>query len=134
VTIFDDPLPSQRIRTGQIARMPILLGSLEDHGTVFALAELDASQNISTYIGPLGDLPPPTVVQALYPSLNNAAAVGRDVISRWCVIGWSQWKNNKNLTNAKTAQQKCAATRLYRAESRVCTGTCMIHPAVLDST
>ena len=32
VTSFDDPL--QRIRTGQIARVPILLGSREDDGTL----------------------------------------------------------------------------------------------------
>ena len=34
VTFLDDPL--QRIRTGQIARVPILLGSMEDDGTLFA--------------------------------------------------------------------------------------------------
>ena len=32
ITAFDDPL--QRIRTGQIARVPILLGSMEDDGSV----------------------------------------------------------------------------------------------------
>jgi hypothetical protein len=91
VTFFDDPL--QRIRTGQIARVPILLGSLEGDGTVFALPTLGASQNLSIFLtqllGPLQDLPLPTVVQPFYPGLNNTqllAAVARDIIFRWYVL------------------------------------------------
>ena len=91
MTIFDDPL--QRIRTGQIAQVPILLGSLEDDGTVFALAMLGASQNISTYItqlvGPDGSVVSPTVARGLYPGLSDSqvlAAVGRDILFRWCVL------------------------------------------------
>jgi carboxylesterase type B len=101
VTLFDDPL--QRIRTSQIAQVPILLGSLKDDGTVFALAELGASQDIPTYmaqlLGPLDNLPSSTVVQASYPGLSNAqvlAAIGRDIMFRWHVLALSQWTNLTN--------------------------------------
>ena len=45
VTSFDDPL--QRIRTGQIARVPILLGSMEDDGTVLTY---NTSESLSTFL------------------------------------------------------------------------------------
>jgi hypothetical protein len=73
--------------------VPILLGSLEDDGTVFSLPILGASLNLSIFLtqllGPVQDLPPPTVVQPFYPGLNNQqlfAAVARDIIFRWCVL------------------------------------------------
>jgi hypothetical protein len=95
VTFFDDPL--QRIRTGQIARVPILLGSLEGDGTVFSLPIFGASQNLSIFLiqtlGPLQGLPLPMVVQSFYPSLDNTqllAAVARDIIFSWCVLAQSQ--------------------------------------------
>jgi hypothetical protein len=85
VTIFDDPL--QRIRLGQIARVPILLGSLESDGAVDALV---APGNLSAFLaeefGPLDVLFSPALVQALYPGLNDTqviAAAVRDILVRW---------------------------------------------------
>ena len=87
VTMFDDPL--QRIRTGQIARVPILLGNVEDDGTVFALvAQQNLSATIALLTGPSGDLLSPTVVRGLYPELSDPqviAAMWRDIRFRWCV-------------------------------------------------
>ena len=89
MTVFDDPL--QRIRLGEIAQVPILLGSTEDDGTISVLG---APNNLSLLLaeqivpGPLGGLISPTLVRALYPGLNDPqvmAAVERDIIFRWCV-------------------------------------------------
>jgi hypothetical protein len=45
ITAFDDPL--QRIRTGEIARVPILLGSMEDDGVVDVY---NTSESLSTFL------------------------------------------------------------------------------------
>ena len=89
VTVFDDPL--QRIRAGQIAQVPILLGSLEDDGKVFAYFEQkNLSATIALLIGSSGvqgDLSP-SVVRELYPGLNDSQVIAdmwRDVKFRWCV-------------------------------------------------
>jgi hypothetical protein len=59
VTVVDDPL--QRIRTGQTARVPILLVSLEDDDTVFTY---NTSESLSTFLvgrfGSLASTVPPT--------------------------------------------------------------------------
>ena len=89
VTFFDDPL--QRIRLGQIAQVPILLGTTEDDGSIFVL---NTPNNLSTFLaaqfgpGPLESLITPALVRALYPGLSDPqviAAVARDIIFRWCV-------------------------------------------------
>lgn len=87
MTLFDDPL--QRIRLGQIAQVPILLGSMEDDGAIIAL-ELpnNISATISEVFGPFGGLITPDLVRALYPGLNDSqviAAGARDFEFRWCV-------------------------------------------------
>ncbi|KAI0251022.1 Alpha/Beta hydrolase protein [Lactifluus subvellereus] len=89
VTMFDDPL--QRIRTGQIARVPILLGSMEDDGTVFALAPQNLSATIAL-LGPSADALSPTIVRGLYPGLSDPqviAAMWRDVPFRCPAKLWS---------------------------------------------
>jgi hypothetical protein len=87
VTIFDDPL--QRIRQGQIAQVPILLGSMEDDGAIIALGlPNNISATVSEVFGPFGVLITPDLVRALYPGLNDSqviAAGARDVEFRWCV-------------------------------------------------
>ena len=87
VTVVNDPL--QHIRTGQTARVPILLGSLEDDGTIFTF---NTSESLSTFlVGRFGSLTgtvPPNKVRALYPGLSDPqviAAVERDILFRWCV-------------------------------------------------
>ena len=87
-TVFDDPL--QRIRQGQIAQVPILLGSTEDDGGQIAL---ELPNNISAIISevfgpPFEGLLTPYLVRALYPGLNDSqviAAGATDVQFRWCV-------------------------------------------------
>jgi hypothetical protein len=85
VTVFDDPL--QRIRLGQFARVPILLGNLEDDGSVVVL---ETPGNLSAFLaelfGPLEALLTPALVRALYPGLSDSqviAAVVRDILYRW---------------------------------------------------
>jgi hypothetical protein len=87
VTFFDDPL--QRIRQGQFAQVPILLGSMEDDGTIFVFG---APNNLSAFLteafGPFDALLSPTLVRALYPGLSDPqvmAAVERDTVFHWCV-------------------------------------------------
>ena len=89
MTFFDDPL--QRIRLGQIAQVPILLGTTEDDGSIFVL---NTPNNLSTFLaaqfgpGPLESPITPALVRALYPGLSDPqviAAVTRDIIFHWCV-------------------------------------------------
>jgi len=88
VTLFDDPL--QRIRQGQIAQVPILLGSMEDDGSIIALGlPTNLSATISEVFGPFERLISPDLVRALYPGLNDSqviAAGARDYVFRWCVL------------------------------------------------
>jgi carboxylesterase type B len=87
VTFLDDPL--QRIRTGQITRVPILLGSMEDDGTLFTY---NMSKNLSTFLadqfGSLAGSVTPDKVRALYPGLSDPQVIAstvRDILFRWCV-------------------------------------------------
>jgi hypothetical protein len=97
VTAYDDPL--QRIRMGQFAQVPILLGNLQDDGTVFTY---NTSISLSTYLkiqfGSHADLVPPKLVRALYPKLLSdqqvIAAVERDVQFRWCVYSFVKYERN----------------------------------------
>jgi hypothetical protein len=88
VTDFDDPL--QRIRTGQIAHVPILLGNLEDDATILTY---NTSENLATFLadpdlfGPFAGTLTPDEVRALYPGLSDPqviAAVERDIVFSWC--------------------------------------------------
>ena len=87
ITFFDDPL--QRIRTGQIAHVPILLGNLEGDGTVFAFnTSASPSTFLTSQFGPLVGSVSSDDVRALYPGLNDpqvAASAERDILFRWCV-------------------------------------------------
>ena len=87
VTVFDDPL--QRIRTGQIARVPILIGSTQDDGTSLTY---NTTESISTFLadqfGSLAGSVPADKVRALYPGLSDAQVIAGsqgDILSRWCV-------------------------------------------------
>jgi hypothetical protein len=90
VTFFDDSL--QRIRTGQIARVPILLGNMQDDGTLFTYG----ISNLSAYLagqfvsiaGSESAPPDSDMVRALYPGLNDSQVIAgtfRDIVFRWCV-------------------------------------------------
>ena len=87
MTAFDDPL--ERIRTGQFAHVPILLGNMENDGTV---QTYDTTLSISTFLesrfGPLASSVDPDKVRALYPGLSDPqviADVEREIVFRWCV-------------------------------------------------
>ena len=84
VTVFDDPL--QRIRMGQIARVPILLGTIEDDGTTLTY---NTTKSLSTFLADqFAGSVPADKVRALYPGLSDPqviAAAERDIGSRWCV-------------------------------------------------
>jgi carboxylesterase type B len=91
VTAYDDPL--QRIRTGQFAQVPILLGNLQDDGTVFTY---NTSISLPTFLkiqfGSHADLVPPNLVRALYPGLSDQqviAAAERDIQFRCRAKLWS---------------------------------------------
>ena len=88
VTAFDDPL--QRIRTGQFAQVPILLGNMKNDGTIFAY---NTSESLSTFLkkqfGRHASRVPPSLVRSLYPGLPDLQvidAVERDIQFRWCVL------------------------------------------------
>ncbi|KAF8504327.1 Carboxylesterase [Russula emetica] len=91
VTVFDDPL--QRIRTGQVARVPILLGNMQDDGTAF---EYNTSESLSKFLakrfGSHAGSVPPDKVRALYPGLSDPqviAATERDLRFRCPAKLWS---------------------------------------------
>ena len=87
VTLFDDPL--QSIRTGHIARVPILIGSMEDDGTVFSSFFPNVSAFYANQFGPLGASFRPPNLTTLYPGLAGTqlvSAVIRDVGFLWCVL------------------------------------------------
>ena len=107
MTAFADPL--QRIRTGQIAQVPIITGTMEDDGTVFVY---NRNESLSTYLagllGSRADLYP-RLVRALYPGLNDSqviAAVERDLMFRWCVHFLYNMRDDDNLP---TCDQKSPA-------------------------
>jgi carboxylesterase type B len=84
VTFFDDPL--ERIRTGQFARVPILLGNLQDDGTTFTY---NASESLSKFLAVRfeGSVTLDEV-RVLYPGLSDPqvlAGIVRDMQFRWYV-------------------------------------------------
>jgi carboxylesterase type B len=89
VTYIDDSL--QAIRTGQIPQVPVLLGSMQDDGTIFAPSFPNISVFLGYEFGRLSFYRPPnmTAVMALYPGLNDTQlldAVVRDVLFRWYAL------------------------------------------------
>jgi carboxylesterase type B len=89
VTFIDDSL--QAIRADQIPRVPVLLGGVEDEGTIFAPLYPNVTFFLGAQFGRLSFYRPPNVTElnALYPGLNDTqllAAVIRDVLFRWCAL------------------------------------------------
>ena len=87
ITSFDDPL--ERIRAGQIARVPILLGSMEDDGSVDVYNTSESlSTSLADQLGSLAGSVSTDEARALYPGLSDTqviAGIERDILSRWCV-------------------------------------------------
>jgi len=70
VTVFSDPL--NRIRTGLIARVPFIIGNMQNDGSVFALGQTDLSAFLTvTFAG----LATAAEVRPLYPGLNDSLII-----------------------------------------------------------
>jgi carboxylesterase type B len=127
VTAFDDPL--ERIRTGQFAHVPILLGNMEDDGTSMTY---NTSESLSSFLadqfGPLAGSVPADKVRALYPGLSDPqviASIVRDIVFRWCVhflVFCNMKGNNKWKSCTHKAPQNCGAMHLSHLGSGACTG------------
>jgi carboxylesterase type B len=84
VTFIDDSL--QAIRTRQIPRVPILLGTVEDEGTISVPAYPNLTVFLEVEFGELNSSCLPNVT-ALYPRLDDTQvypALIRDVLFHWC--------------------------------------------------
>uniref|UniRef100_A0A0W0G2D3 Carboxylic ester hydrolase n=1 Tax=Moniliophthora roreri TaxID=221103 RepID=A0A0W0G2D3_MONRR len=80
-TLFDDSLG--RITARQSARVPVLLGNMQDDGSLFALQAGAGSISLDQFLDGLGVPIPAGVVRALYPGQNDSqviASVFRDVV------------------------------------------------------
>jgi carboxylesterase 2 len=106
VTFIDDSL--QAIRTGQVPRVPILLGNMQDDGTIFTPVFPNLTVFLEVEFGKLPFFRPPnaTTLQNLYPGLNDTQvfpAVARDVLFHWCVFRFLRVKstNDRVLNKAK---------------------------------
>ncbi|KAJ6510649.1 Carboxylesterase [Mycena sanguinolenta] len=75
VTVFSDPL--LRIRSGQTANVPFIIGNTQDDGSLFALNQ----NNLTAYLSAtVGAFPTAAEVRALYPSGLSDNAVISDLI------------------------------------------------------
>jgi carboxylesterase type B len=127
VTLFDDPL--ERIRTGQFAHVPILLGNTEDDGTS---QTYNTSESIPAFLADQFGLPagsvPADKVRALYPGLSDPqviASLVRDIVFRWCVhflVCCNMKGNNKWQSCTHKAPQNCGAMHLSHLGLGACTG------------
>jgi len=93
VTFISDSL--QAIRTGQIPQIPVLLGGVEDEGTIFAPLYPNVTFFLGATFGRLSVFRPPNVteVNSFYPGLNDTQildAVVRDVLFRCPTKLWSE--------------------------------------------
>jgi carboxylesterase type B len=82
VTFFDNSIA--RIQNKQIARVPILIGSMQDDGSLFTIGETNVTDFLNKYF-PTAQLTP-DLVRALYPGLNDAellSAIFRDHLFLW---------------------------------------------------
>ncbi|TDL20063.1 alpha/beta-hydrolase [Rickenella mellea] len=87
-TIFDDPL--ERIRTKQTARVPVLLGNMQDDGDFFTLGQTNLTAFLQTFAG---GAVPVAIVRALYPGLSDDSRIIAEVfkdVAFLCPAGlWS---------------------------------------------
>jgi len=78
VTVFTDPI--QRIQQKLTARIPILIGAMENDGTLFTVGETSLPEFLDSILGPLVSA---DEVRAVYPGLNDTEiipTVFRDLI------------------------------------------------------
>ncbi|EEB90098.1 hypothetical protein MPER_11743, partial [Moniliophthora perniciosa FA553] len=86
-TLFNNSLG--RIAARQSAKVPVLLGNMQDDGTLFALQAGGGAIALDQFLNGLGIPIPAGVVRALYPGQNDSqvmASVYRDVVFQ-CTTG-----------------------------------------------
>lgn len=82
--MFADPL--NRIRSKQTARIPILIGNMQDDGSLFTLGETNLSSFLTTTLGPTGASLPLALIRSLYPGLNDTEVISsifKDLVFQW---------------------------------------------------
>ena len=134
VTFISDSL--QAIRTGQIPRVPVLLGGVEDEGTIFAPVYQNVSLFLGAMFGRLSFYRPPNVTElnSFYPGLNETQlldAVIRDVLFRWCALRFAPSKKEPNNCVLKIVQRNYGVKRSSQVGSRTYTGTPTVCPKKL---
>lgn len=87
VTIFSDSL--QRIQRGQFAKKPILIGNMENDGSIWSLFYTSIREVLIVFLGPtFAATVTDDQVRALYPGQNDSTVIAdfiRDQRYRWCV-------------------------------------------------
>ena len=134
VTFISDSL--QAIRTGRIPQIPVLLGGVEDEGTIFAPIYQNVSFFLETMFGQLSFYRPPnlTEVNSFYPGLNDTQifdAVIREVLFRWCALRFSLRQKEPNNRVRKIVQRNYGVKRSSQVGSRMYTGTPTVCPRKL---
>ncbi|KAH9960620.1 Alpha/Beta hydrolase protein [Russula dissimulans] len=89
VTVLSDPL--QRIRTHSTPRVPILLGSTEDDGSVFGSIFPNVPAFLAYQFGSLGNSFHPPDVQKLYPGLNSTQLLATVIRDIWFLCPAKLW-------------------------------------------
>lgn len=135
VTFIADSL--QAIRTGQIPQVSVLLGGVEDEGTIFAPIYNNVSFFLGAQLGRISFYRPPnmTEVDSLYPGLNDTQvldAVIRDELFRWCALHFALRRRGLMSNRVlKIAQRNYGVRRSLQVGSRTYTGTLMVCPRKL---
>jgi hypothetical protein len=84
ITVFANPL--QRIMDNQVARVPILQGSTQNDGSMFAEGKTDVAASVN---GLFHGAITPAVLAPLYPGLSGFQEISmifRDFIFLWCAV------------------------------------------------
>jgi hypothetical protein len=84
ITVFADPL--ERLRSSATAKVPIIIGSMENDGSVFAFGLTNLTAFLEVEV-PGIDIPP-DFVRSLYPGQNDSLVISdsiRELVFRWWV-------------------------------------------------
>ncbi|KAJ6513515.1 Carboxylesterase [Mycena vulgaris] len=73
ITVFSNPI--ERLRAGNSARVPIVLGATENDGTVFTVGVTNLTSFLGAEIPTPGIIIPPDLVRSLYPGQNDSIVI-----------------------------------------------------------
>lgn len=82
ITVFTNPL--ERIRANKTARVPFIIGNMQDDGSLFTLGDNDLAAFLDSEFP--GIPIPPDFVRSLYPGLNDTLVISaslRDLVFLW---------------------------------------------------